>query len=95
VAGLRLSHVLSNKWWEAVDFDLDLSENEQAKTVRVHGVAHISVCDAPLGSLTRYQGLDDAQKTVYAAKLDSEVAQALRTSCKTYVQHDAKTIACN
>ena len=48
-----------------------------------------------LGSLTQYQGMDDAQKTLNARFLDSKVNSAIKAACRNYLQHDAKTISCD
>ena len=93
VGALRNSKILQQGWREALDFDLYLlSHNDR---ISIHGAAHVLVCRQALGNLTQYQGLDDAQKAVYATTLDSRVNRAIKAACKNYRQRDAKMISCD
>jgi hypothetical protein len=92
-APLRNSEILVGGWREALDFTLSLRA-EDGK-VRIDGAAHTLVSRQALGSLTHYQGMDDAQKTLYARFLDSKVNSAIQAACRNYVQRDAKTISCD
>jgi len=92
-AGLRNSAVLQAGWREAMDFDVDLDrENDR---ILVNGVAHVMVARQALGNLDQYQGLDDAQRAIYATTFDSKVRAALKSACKSVVERDAKTLTCN
>jgi len=108
--GLRTSRILTGGWREALDFDLridkelratayagmrvpDTSEATDTK-IEVSGTAHALVSRLPLGSLTEYQGLSDAQRTAYATALDAYVNAALKSACVHYTQPDDATIIC-
>jgi len=90
-AGLRNSTVLQAGWREAVDFDIDL--DRAGDRILVSGVAHVMVCRQALGSLDQYQGLDDAQRAVFAKTYDSNVRAALKSSCKSVIERDVKSLA--
>jgi hypothetical protein len=92
-AGLRSSVVLNPIWREAVDFDVSVEEVD-SNTISVTGSAHIDVCQQAVGDLFQYHGMNDAQRTAYAATLNDIVRRAIEGKCRTYRELDAKTIAC-
>lgn len=95
VAAQRFSKVLPGKWWETLAFRLDLYSDVSGKKVSILGDAYVLVSEGPTGNLIEYRPLDDAQKEVYAKKLDDEVSKAIQMTCKNFKQRDAKTIICN
>jgi hypothetical protein len=92
-APLRNSQILPGGWREAIDFTISLFSVDAG--VRISGTAHALVSRQAVGSLTQYQGMDDAQRTVYAQALDLKVNSAIRAACKNYRQRDARTILCD
>jgi len=98
VAAFRDSQILPSGWRESVDFDLQIYEDrEQSKlaAVRLNGVAHALVSRQALGSLSQYQGLDDAQRAIYGTALDTKTDAAIATACPGYKKIDASTISCD
>jgi hypothetical protein len=96
VAGLRFSRVLPGKWWETVDFDLQVGKSSDKKqaTLYVSGVAHVLASPDNLANISQLNGLNNAQTKSYADKLDDEVNNAIKHACKHVVSEDAKTIVC-
>lgn len=92
VAGLRTSTVLNGGWKEALDFDINL--DRAGDRIFVNGELHVMVCRQALGNLDQYQGLDDAQRSIFAQTFDSNVRAALKSSCKSVIERDAKTMTC-
>jgi hypothetical protein len=93
--GLRDSRVLSGGWREALDFDVYFGRHDSRKDyLSVEGTLNPMVSRLAGGSLTEYQGLNDAQRNTYMTTFDKLVGNAIRASCQKAVDVNSKTIAC-
>lgn len=92
---LRDSTVLSAGWRESYDFDVDiLRDNDIRDKLSVTGTLRPMVSRQAVGTLTAFQGPDDAQRSRYATFFDTLVGDAIKSACKHPIQNDAKTITC-
>jgi hypothetical protein len=91
-APLRNSEILPSGWREAIDFDVDLRVFPSG--VDIVGTAHTSVCRTASGSLTEYQGTNDAQRSQYAEVFNSHILSAIKHACKSAAVIDDRTVLC-
>lgn len=92
-SALRDSKILAGGWREALDFDLGVEQ--QPRNIEVRGTAHVMVSRQAVSQLTEYNGLSDAQRSVYLNALNNGIEHALlqvNTSCRRI---DASNITCN
>ncbi len=96
-AAFQVSTVLPGGWRNAVDFDVQIYERQDAsgaEWVSLQGVAHVLISKGNPSALVDYTPLSDAQKAIYAAALDSRIAEAIESVCRVHKEVDSDTIIC-
>jgi hypothetical protein len=92
VSPLRTSQILTGGWREALDFDVNVSQ--EAQIVEVRGTAHVMVSRQAVSQLTEYSGLSDAQRSIYATALNDGIERAILDADKSCHTVDSTHIAC-
>lgn len=93
-APLRNSMTLSPQWRESFDFDA-MFDRDADNNILINASLHVMVSQQNSGNLTEYHGLDDAQRSLYAATFDKLVGDSIKSACAGASQLDAKTIKCS
>lgn len=95
-APLRDSKTLQRGWRETYDFEVYFGRRGSADTeLSIEGTLVPLVNRLATGSLTEYQGLTDAQRSLYMTTFDRLVLDAVKMTCSNYRQLDAERIDCN
>jgi hypothetical protein len=92
-SGIRDSAILTQGWRETLDFDVQLIPHQDQ--IELSGKAHAMVSRLATGNVADLQGMDDAQRSIYANSLDAKVKSAIQKSCTSFRQQDAKVLFCN
>jgi hypothetical protein len=94
-APLRDSKVLSAGWREAYDFDVYFGRKDHEELdLSIQATLRPMVSRLAGGSLTEYQGLDDAQRNTYSAFFDTLLGDAIKSACVHWTQIDGEKITC-
>lgn len=94
-SGMHNSKVLTTGWREIMDVSVYVESNESEHIVSISGLAHLLVVRQAVADISRYQGLNDAQRTLYARELDDVFADAIASVCQRFRRIDDKTVSCN
>jgi hypothetical protein len=94
-APLRDSKVLPAGWRDTYDFDVYLYKSEAAQNqIDIDATLRPMVSRLAVGSLIHYQGLDDAQRSIYSNYFDLLIGDAIKAACHRWKQIDGANIDC-
>lgn len=93
VSGIRNSPVLGGGWREVLNLDTVVDGDKVS--VRVGSTSTPLVSRQNLSNNDQFRGVNDLQRSTYAAAIDSKLLAAIRSVCSKFVQNDDVDVECD
>jgi hypothetical protein len=94
-APLRDSRTLQPGWREAFDFDVYFGRRGGSRNVlSVSGTLSALISRLAVGSVAEYRGLNDTERSSYAATFDALVGESIKLACRNSKVLDVRRIDC-